>query len=57
MMNNRISTNGKSKSHYITVEKADEEAALEGESRQDVSDVNAARLRIGRAGKRRCGIM
>lgn len=39
MMNNRISINGKSKSHYITVEKA-VEAALEGESRQDVSDVN-----------------
>lgn len=39
MMNNRISINGKSKSHYITVEKA-VEAALEGESRQDVSDVS-----------------
>lgn len=39
MMNNRISINGKSKSHYITVEKA-VETALEGESRQDVSDVN-----------------
>lgn len=38
MMNNRISINGKSKSHYITVEKA-VEAALEGESRQDVSDI------------------
>lgn len=39
MENGRISINGKSKSHYITVEKA-VEAALEGESRQDVSDVN-----------------
>ena len=39
MKNNRISINGKSKSHYITVEKA-VEAALEGESRQAVSDVS-----------------
>lgn len=39
MENGRISINGKSKSHYITVEKA-VEAALEGESRQDVTDVN-----------------
>ncbi len=39
MENGRISINGKSKSHYITVEKA-VEAALEGASRQDVSDVN-----------------
>lgn len=39
MENGRISINGKSKSHYITVEKA-VETALEGESRQDVSDVN-----------------
>ncbi len=35
----RISLNGKSKSHYITVEKA-VEAALDGAARQDVSDVN-----------------
>lgn len=39
MENGRISINGKSKSHYITVEKA-VETALEGESRQDVTDVN-----------------
>ena len=39
MKNNRISINGKSKSHYISVEKA-VEAALEGKSRQDVSDVS-----------------
>ncbi len=39
MENGRISINGKSKSHYITVEKA-VEAALEGTARQDVSDVN-----------------
>ncbi len=39
MENGRISINGKSKSHYITVEKA-VEAALEGNARQDVTDVN-----------------
>ncbi len=39
MENGRISINGKSKSHYITVEKA-VEAALEGTARQDVSDIN-----------------
>lgn len=39
MENGRISINGKSKSHYITVEKA-VEAALEGTARKDVSDIN-----------------